>query len=39
MPKKELTPELWVEKPYVTFGELAMVDKNDEDKSKRGIDG
>jgi hypothetical protein len=26
MPKKELTPALWVEKPYVTYGELEMVE-------------
>jgi hypothetical protein len=25
--KNELTPALWVEKPYVTYGELEMVEK------------
>jgi hypothetical protein len=25
--KAELTPGLWVEKPYVTYGELEMVEK------------
>jgi hypothetical protein len=28
MPKKELTAALWVEKPYVTYGELGMVEMN-----------
>jgi hypothetical protein len=26
MPKKELTPRLWVVKPYVTYGSLEMVE-------------
>lgn len=26
-PKAELTPALWVEKPYVTYGPLEMVEK------------
>jgi hypothetical protein len=26
MPKKELTPRLWVKKPYVTYGPLEMVE-------------
>lgn len=27
MAKSELTPGLWVEKPYVTFGELKQIEK------------
>lgn len=27
MPKKELTPALWLEKTYVTYGPLEMVEK------------
>ncbi len=27
MPKSELTPGLWVKKPYVTYGPVEMVEK------------